>query len=284
MIQPKKHNSKRIVAAAAGIIALFSNLLLPGIAFSQSEQVIGLDIECGPWGITLGADTFEMAIFSENTTYITALGYLIGGKTYVDGTNPMPGEASIKIEDYRTQQPGCAVEGSDGWIIQVAHPVTYLWNDGYGLTFSPIDFKIITASNFDATETGANIASTHSLQYKESIPRVTEMWYPNGYTGEYEIQLDFNSRSTYNLTNLLCYVRPECASYNPAFGEANDIRANPVTIINNSSGAGGGGTSRYKEGSFYTGMAYYLLLYSTSVRASDYPYTATIEFTMQITD
>lgn len=40
MIQPKKHNSKRIVAAAAGIIALFSNLLLPGIAFSQSEQVI----------------------------------------------------------------------------------------------------------------------------------------------------------------------------------------------------------------------------------------------------
>lgn len=277
-----QHKKKQIVIGTIAILALVSNFLLPGTAFSQGDQIIGLDIECGPWGITLGASSFEMAVRQIDLTYMRAYGSVIGGETYQDGSNTMPGEAFLKIEDYRTSAPGCAVEpGTDGWTVRAdfapGYTGTYNFGDGNGHTFHPGNFYVITTNNFDASATGADIDTDYSIQGPSNL---YQFWYPNDYSDAYDIRSTLKTESSQDLTSLNCFITQNCTS--PGYSGYNDFNYGEVYIVRNNDTVGD--YDRYRDVTLYVGLAYCLRIYSTSVTASSYPYTSRLEYTMVIED
>lgn len=273
----KKPTNKNLIVVI-GIIALFANLLLPTLSYGQSPtQTISPSIllDCGPYGITLGASAFDLTVNDSDLSNVYAYGSSISGETYQDGSSELPGDAVIIVQDYRTELIGCAEEGVDGWHIDVAPETTNLWDDGHGNTFTPTDFKIITTTNFDTSATGVDIDSTHVIHNDGTLQ--TSLWWPNQYEFyAIYIQVPFNADESGDLTDPDCFNLEGCTG--TSYSDANDISNGSLTIIDNS-----GDTDMYKPGTFYSGLAFQLVIPSTVV-PSGYPYTNTIEFTMVIAD
>ena len=201
--------------ATLGSLSLIANLLFPGLSFGQSEtqtQTPSIFLACGPYGISLGSDAFHMKMKSEGGTNRVFYGDEIGGKPYQNGNAVLPGEAHIKITDFRTEMLGCAEEGVDGWHIDVAPKTTPVWSDGHGKTFTPTDFKIVTVMDFDTSPSGVDIEATHRPFYG-GVGLTSYIWMPININPIKFFTLPFNvsiNSSIRDLTGPDCFNLEGC--------------------------------------------------------------------------
>jgi hypothetical protein len=271
MTQPKI--KKYIIIETIAVLALVSNFLLPGIAFSQEYLYIGAEISCGPSGITLFADTFEIEENWDRSDRVAvyAFGSAIGYtpslvSPYMENADTiMPEEAMIKITDERGEGPGCAQtpaviaamgggSETDGFIVTAYAPN---WSDGLGHSIPSgsgwSHLSIGTTTDFD----DSSISATHDLGGG------TALYYPIGYPSE-DRDIGVYYVENENKQTMQC-------------NSLNDIGSitYPREFIHNYDWE----ADNYREGTFYTALLFCQRLVYFQVTASTAPYTTTVTFT-----
>ncbi|MFC1750896.1 hypothetical protein ACFL2V_19060 [Pseudomonadota bacterium] len=252
----RRKNILRIV----GISALALNLLLPGLAYSQTDQTLDVDIGCGSLDLSLFADSFEMATGEVTTTATYTFGSAIGDdpgpltSPYQSGTTALPDEAMLSFSDYRTDTTGCATEATNNDGFQIDVQATDPTDPIGPKSLSSNNFYIVTASNFDAA--GGGISGTHTL-YTGSTEKY-ELYYPNGYGDPQDINLPYNLDSTKDLTLRTNFTQ-----------STNQLGSGGTTIVSNT------GTDTYNEGTFYTSIAYELHFVNSTTEPGNYDSTVT---------
>lgn len=250
---------KQTLVAGLGTLALAANVLLPSLALGQGSdpQAAEQDIACGSLTLNVNADNdFQMTDLNVSTSAQDSFAALTGSGfavTYQSGTNALPVESFVSVDDARTvgSGAGCATDGTD---------------EGWTLSAAATDFvdglNSIPNTNFYIA-TSPNVTAAGGFTEYEVVDGDDEnVYYTTGYAGTQDVAAQYNLASTTDLTTATPFTT-ENASLDTA-----------RNILNNATGAG---TNDFKFTSVGTGLAYYL---NVPANQSGGTYSSTVTLTL----
>lgn len=232
-----------------------------GSETSDAEQ----EITCGALTLNVNANNdFQMTDLTVSNLAQDSFAELTGtglATPYQNGTNTLPEEAFIYVDDSRTvgTGPGCATDGVDeGWVVGVE--ATNFVDSGTVAPDIPASSLYFLATSNVTPDTGYGPGFTEFAGGGDGSN--TNLFYTTGYSDTQDVEAPYNVADATDLTTAT------------PFTTENATLDTPRVIMENSSGAG---TNDFKFTAVGTGIAYYLNVPANQAGGS---YTSTITITL----
>jgi len=228
---------------------------------SDAEQ----EIICGALTLNVNADNdFQMTNLTVSANTQDSFGAFTGAgfaTPYQNGTDTLPEEAFIYVDDSRTvgTGPGCATDDVDeGWIVGVE--ATNFIDSGAVAPDIPSSNLYLLATSNVTPDTSYGPGFTEFAGGGDGS--TTNLFYTTGYSGTQNVEAPYNTADTTDLTT------------RTPFTTENASLDSPRVIMENVSGAG---VNDFKFTAVGTGIAYYLNIPANQAGGS---YTSTLTITL----
>lgn len=223
------------------------------------------EIICGALTLNVNANNdFQMTDLTVSNLAQDSFGTLIGSgfaTPYQNGTNTLPEEAFIYVDDSRTvgTGPGCATDGVDeGWLVGVE--ATNFVDSGAIAPDIPSSNLYFLATTNVTPDTSYGPGFTEFAGGGDGSD--TNLFYTTGYADTQDVEAPYNVADTTDLTTAT------------PFTTENATLDSSRSIMENTSGAG---TNDFKFTAVGTGIAYYLNVPENQAGGS---YTSTLTITL----
>ncbi|HMR01579.1 MAG TPA: hypothetical protein PKA32_04265, partial [Candidatus Gracilibacteria bacterium] len=228
---------------------------------SDAEQ----EIICGALTLNVNANNdFQMTNLTVSNNTQDSFGALIGAgfaTPYQNGTDTLPEEAFIYVDDSRTvgTGPGCATDDVDeGWIVGLE--ATNFIDSGAVAPDIPSSNLYLLATSNITPDTSYGPGFTEFAGGGDGS--TTNLFYTTGYSGTQDVEVPYNTADTTDLTS------------RTSFTTENASLDSSRVIMENVSGAG---VNDFKFAAIGTGIAYYLNIPANQAGGS---YTSTLTITL----